>query len=61
MLLETPVIIVHTLSSLLGYKFLEDINYIEYILMSLTVLGPLSKSLLREWIEDGWLEKWMDN
>ena len=61
MLLETPVIIVHTLSSLLGYKFLEDINYIEYIFMSLTVLGPLSKSLLREWIEDGWLEKWMDN
>lgn len=55
MLLETPVIIVHTLSS-----SLEDINYIEYIFMSLTVLGTLSKSLLREWIEDGWLEKWMD-
>lgn len=36
-LLETPVNSVHTLSSSLGCKLLEDINRIEHVFLPLTV------------------------
>ena len=59
MLLETPVITVHTLSSSLGYKLLEDINYIEYIFMSLTVLMH-TQEVLAEKMDRGWIVRDMD-
>lgn len=59
MLLETPVITVHTLSSSLGYKLLEGINYIEYIFMSLTVLMH-TQEVLAEKMDRGWIVRDMD-
>ena len=59
MLIETPVITVHTLSSSLGYKLLEDINYIEYIFMSLTVLMH-TQEVLAEKMDRGWIVRDMD-